>query len=214
MLIAGAVGAAAIAWVVLASGAFSVHSVTVRGAHRINSAQVMEALGPVKGEALLTLDTSELRRRVERLPGVRSAEVSRQWPSAVRVSLVERTPIATVHRADGWWLVDAEGVEFGPAGRRVASLREVRLPARGALSTESARSVAHVLAALPPTLLATVTRVEASSPDSVRLRLMSGATVVWGSAERSAEKARILSTLVRRKAHVYDVSSPSVVSTR
>jgi cell division protein FtsQ len=71
-----------------------------------------------------------------------------------------------------------------------------------------------VLRALPAALLSTVTLVEASSEDSVQLVLASGARVVWGSPDRSADKARILATLVRHKAHVYDVSSPSVVTTR
>ncbi|MDQ1688439.1 MAG: cell division protein FtsQ [Frankiaceae bacterium] len=213
-VLVGAIAVAALGWVVLASGVFSVRAVTVHGAHRMQSAQVVAALGPVKGQALLTLDTTELRHRVEQLSGVRSVQVSRRWPSTVSIRVVERTPIATVHRADGWWLVDSQGVEFGPAGPRPKALREVKLPAPGERSAEAARSAAQVLAALPAPLLSTVTRVEASSADSVRLWLSSGATVVWGSAERSAEKARILATLVHRRAHVYDVSSPSVVTTR
>jgi cell division protein FtsQ len=200
-------------WVVLGSDLLAVQSVKVAGTQRLSASAVLEALGPVRGDALLTSDLGRLAQRVEQLAPVQSAQVTRDWPSGLRVTVVERTPIATVHRADGWWLVDAEGVQFAPSAVRPAQLRLMQLPLTGQVS-EAARGAAQVLRALPAPLLATVTRVEASSGESVQLTLAGGARVVWGSPERSADKARILATLVHRKARVYDVSSPSVVTTR
>jgi cell division protein FtsQ len=55
--------------------------------------------------------------------------------------------------------------------------------------------------------------VEAASPDDISLVLSRGRTVVWGSAEQSARKARVLALLLRRHATRYDVSVPDVAVT-
>ena len=52
----------------------------------------------------------------------------------------------------------------------------------------------------------------AASTSGVSLDLSDGRSVVWGGSDRGADKARILASLLRRKADVYDVSSPDVVT--
>lgn len=208
--VAGALGVAA--WVVLASGLLAVRTVAVAGTHRLDAAQVRAVIGPLRGAALLRVDTAAVRERVAALPGVQSVDVQREWPGTLRVSVRERDAVAAVQRADGWWLVDSQGVEYGPPQRAAGSLRVLALPDSG--SAPAARSAVAVLRGLPAGLLRDVVRVDAPSPSGVRLRLRGGAVVVWGSADRSVEKARILATLLARPARVYDVSSPSVVTTR
>ena len=203
-----------LAWVVLSSRLLAVHSVAVQGTHRVSSDQVRAAVAAAEGHPLLRADLSALSHRVEAIPGVRRAVVTRHWPSTLEVTVTERKPLAAVHRADGWWLVDEDGVEYGPpTATEPAGLHTVTLPPQGQDSA-AATSAAHVIRALPAPLLAQVSQVDATSADDVRLKLRTGATVVWGSDERAAEKARILTTLIAKRARVYDVSSPSVVTTR
>lgn len=212
VLAAAATAIAALAWVLLSSTVFAVREVKVTGNQRLTTAQVLAAVGPVTGESLLRLDAAGAGARVKALPGVLQVKVKRDWPRGVQVSVVERRAIAAVRRADGWWLIDPAGVEFGPPMSAAGKLRVLTLPASG--DAEAARSAAAVLQGLPAPLLRDVIRVDAPSPSGVRLHLRGGATVVWGSADRAQEKARILTTLLNRRAKVYDVSSPSVVTTR
>jgi len=46
------------------------------------------------------------------------------------------------------------------------------------------------------------------------LHLRDGRTVLWGSAERSADKAQVLPALLARAGTTFDVSNPDVVSVR
>lgn len=214
LLVLAGIGSAlaVVAWVLLGSGLFAVRTVTVSGTHRLSAAQVKAVIGPLRGDALLRVDTTAVRERVAALPGVLSVTVSRDWPGTLQVVVHERTAVAAVHRSDGWWLVDSYGVEYGPPQPAAGGLRVLSLPDDGA--APAARSAAAVLQALPAALLRDVLRVDAPSPSGVRLHLRGGAVVVWGSADRAVEKARILTTLLGRHARVYDVSSPSVVTTR
>ncbi len=56
--------------------------------------------------------------------------------------------------------------------------------------------------------------VTAPTADEVTLHLTGGVTVVWGSPGRAAAKARVLAVLMRTHARYYDVSAPTVATTR
>jgi cell division protein FtsQ len=70
-----------------------------------------------------------------------------------------------------------------------------------------------VLGELPASLRSSVTSVTVPSPDQVTLSLSSGVTVLWGSADDAAAKARELAILMRTHARSYDVSSPATAVT-
>jgi hypothetical protein len=71
-----------------------------------------------------------------------------------------------------------------------------------------------VRAGLPKRLRALVVTVRASSVEQVGLVLRDGRRVVWGGVSDGPAKAAALTTLLRLKGHVYDVSSPAVVTRR
>jgi cell division protein FtsQ len=56
--------------------------------------------------------------------------------------------------------------------------------------------------------------VSAASAETVTLTLADGRTVVWGGPERTGDKARILTALLRENAMTFDVSSPDVVTVK
>ena len=70
-----------------------------------------------------------------------------------------------------------------------------------------------MLLALPPELLARVDTISATTNDDVTFTLAGGVqAVTWGSADRSAFKARVLATLVTTQpataAVEFDISAP------
>jgi cell division protein FtsQ len=131
------------------------------------------------------------------------------------VTVVERTPVAVVADGSGWAYIDASGVAYArapaPSGRRGLPVVRTRRGDGGALT-----SAAAVLAALPKGLRDRVATVDARSEDSVVLRWRGKGSVVWGSPERSADKARVLAVLMKaeKKASVYDVSAPDAPTVR
>lgn len=72
----------------------------------------------------------------------------------------------------------------------------------------------EVIDSLPPDVLALVERVSAASANAVRLHLVDGVTVEWGSPLEAELKAAVLGALLQVEAAVYDVSAPAAPITR
>jgi cell division protein FtsQ len=226
-VIGGAVGvgiAGVLAWVLLWSPvlALDMAEVDLGGQGTVvDPTTVMAVVQPHDGEPLPRLDTVELRREILDVPGVRAAEVARVWPHGLRIAVVSREPVAAVPDGAGptagFVLLDVEGVQVGRAAEAPAGLPVISVP----VDDEDAlamNAVLAVLQALPPELAVQVAAASADTQDTVRLVLADGAEVEWGSADRSALKARVLLTLrsapASAGAAVFDVSAPTLPITR
>ena len=186
----------------------SARSVVVSGTGAVPREQVVEAAGIRLGTPLLQIDTDDVADRVAGIRRVATARVQREYPSAVRISIVERIPVAVKDFPDGPHLFDRDGVDFdtappppGLAYFDVASPGPADPPTKAAL---------QVLTALRPEVLAQVSRVAAPSVASVTLTLADGRTVVWGTTDRTDEKSEKLTALLTQPGRVYDVSSPDL----
>ena len=220
----GAVGAVVVAavagWVLFWSPvlALDVAEVEVQGQGSVvDPAALLAVVQPKDGTPLPRLDTVELRRAILDVPGVRAAEVARVWPHGLRVTVVSREPVAAVPVAEGFVLLDVEGVQVGRAGEPPVGLPVISVP----VDDEDARAMTAVLTVLqqlPPELAVQVASASADSQDTVRLVLTDGAKVEWGSADQNALKARVVQTLrnaeASRGAAVFDVSAPTTPITR
>jgi len=67
-----------------------------------------------------------------------------------------------------------------------------------------------VMLALPPEVAGQVGRIAAPSVASITLTLIDGRTVVWGTTDRTQEKALKLAALLTQPGRTYDVSSPDL----
>lgn len=201
------------AWVVMRTSVFGVARVSVAGAHRLTSAAVIAAARVPQGHPLATLDVGAISARVAALPPVAHVSVQRDFPHSVRIDVRERVPVAAVSLTHGVGLIDRTGVMFATVDTPPAGLPVVVLAHPGP-SDPVTRAVLDVVAALPRSLRTRVQTVSASGPASVQLALRGGATVVWGDASQSARKAQVLLALLKQHAHVYDVSTPGIVTTR
>lgn len=209
MLLAAAATLVVVALVVFAytGPALVVRTVQVTGVSTQREAQVRAAAAVPMGRPLARVDAEAISAQVRGLPFVADVDVTRSWPSTVQVAVDVRLPAALVPRASGGYqVVDAEGVPFAAAGKRLKGLPVVQVSldegARPAL-----RAALDVLAALPAPLRSDVRAVTAASPSDVRLTVGKD-TVVWGSPDRSDRKARVFAALRSTPAKVYDLSSP------
>lgn len=220
-------------WLVFRSSLLAVHTVSVRGASRLTPSAITTAAEVPVGKPLALLDTAGVRRRVEAMPAVRSAEVERVWPQAVRITVVERTPVAVVKRpGKPLALVDGTGVLFADVSAAPPDMAILALAHPGP-SDSATKAALEVVAALPASLRPTVTSISAPTPAAVTLSLAQGITVVWGDESNSARKAQALTALLKVQAHPpvvldrhgkplppppkatwYDISSPEVATVR
>ena len=198
--------AAAGAWLVFFSSVLAVHGVQVAGTGVLDPRVVRARAAVPKGTPLASVDLDAIAARVRRLPAVASVDVSRAWPDQVRVLVRERVAVAVVERRGRLRGLDAHGVLFRDYLSRPADLPVLRM--RAGTSADALAAAARVAGSLPRSLASRVSFVRVHTVDTISLALGDGRTVVWGSAEASPEKARVLAVLLHQRASVYDVSVP------
>ena len=94
--------------------AFSSSAVVVSGEDGtlVTADSVRSSIASFEGVPLTRLNTQAVARAVESNVAVRSASVSRRWPTSLRVSVTMRTGMAVEAASGGYWLVDDQGVAF------------------------------------------------------------------------------------------------------
>ena len=192
--------------------------IRVTGTVRLDPAAISQALERHRETPLALLDEGGIRSDLEEFALIRSYSLEVVPPHSLLVRIVERAPIGAVERGSSFDLVDAAGVVVESSRERPAGVPLIRA---GEASPEEAafRSVAEVLEALPDELAARVDVVTASTRDDVAFTIRdAGHRVVWGSAERSAYKTRVLEAAIAVNdpavSWQFDVSAPDSVIVR
>lgn len=214
---------AGVGWALLGSRFLVVRSIHVSGTHLVPRAEVLAAAAIPHGLPLIRVNTAAVARRVTQIRQIESAHVARAWPDGVTISVRERTPVLAVASGNGYQLIDKFGVPVEQAARTPGGMPRLMMaagsPAAGAGSVASLRgspavyAAAGVLRELPAGLVRQVTEVAAPDPSDVTLTLADGITIVWGSTDRAAEKAKELGVLMHTHARSYDVSAPETAMT-
>jgi cell division protein FtsQ len=156
LLVAAGVAAAVVVALggVAESPLLAVRHVNVSGATNEPASEVTEVSGLGSHPPMISFDGGAVVRRIESMPWVAKAWVSRQWPDSVDVRVSERTAVAEVPVTSGatpgatmatlsagsaTWLIDATGRVLGQADGEVPGLPVI-------LGVASPRSVGGWLA--------------------------------------------------------------------
>jgi cell division protein FtsQ len=192
--------------------AMSARSIVVSGIGAVTREEVLDAAHVKSGTPLLQIDTDNIADRVAAIRRVASAHVQRDYPSALMITVVERIPVVVKDLPDGPHLFDRDGVDFATAPPPPAlPYIDVENPGPADPATKAGLTV---LTALRPEVVAQVSRIAAPSVASITLTLADGRTVIWGTNERTEEKALKLAALLTRPGRTYDVSSPDLPTVR
>ena len=200
----GVVGLTAAAWGAIQSPLLDVDRIDVAGTGHTDPAAVTEAAGVERGAALATVDLDAVAERISALPWVQTVDVSRGWPSTLKVRIVERSPVAAVPAQDGGWvLVD-------PSGRQLTVVPEppaevVRLevaplrPEPGAELAPRAALVLRLATTVPDELRPVVVALRpggAGAEATVRLPDGATAVVLLGPVEQARSAWAALATVL------------------
>ncbi|XTZ14162.1 cell division protein FtsQ/DivIB [Micromonospora echinospora] len=202
-----------VTWVLLGTGLFGVREVRVVGTELVTQVQVRQAAAVPDGVPLARVDLAATAGRIGELPPVERATVTRDWPDALVVRVVERTPVAVVPQGERFVVVDRFGVAFRTEPVRPEGLPLARVARPGPDDPET-RAALEVLAVLTPPLREALVDVTVEGLARITVRLSEGRTIVWGDATRGEDKARVATTLLGRDADTIDVSAPDVVTFR
>jgi len=138
-------------------------------------------------------------------------------PNTLILRIVERKPLGVFYSGESFDVVDAAGVVLSNPANPLNTLPQILVQPDP--KSSSFRAVTRVLAALPDQLLKQVNAITASTLDDVRFTIReSSHEVVWGSSERSIEKAAVLRAsliaLDGLDSRIIDVSTPESVVIR
>lgn len=205
-------------WLLYGSSWLRVDHVAVSGTAALTPGEVREAAAVPLNEPLAAVDTDSVEHRLRaRLSRIADVDVSRSWPDTIAVRVTERRPEAIVQKDRKFLEVDEEGVLFAtvpqaPEGVPLLEVEADRSPSsRHFGAARLRREAVGVIAQLPEKVRAETLSVRVRSYDSIALGLTRGRTVVWGSSERGAAKAKTLTALMKAvpDAERYDVSAPT-----
>ncbi|MGA8846544.1 MAG: FtsQ-type POTRA domain-containing protein [Nocardioides sp.] len=209
VLVLGLVGGGVYA--VYFSSALSVQDVEVLGESTVSQDEVLTFADVPTGGPLATADLDAIRRRVENIDAVRTAEVSRRWPHDIRIEVEERVPVAVVAQGGAYVAIDDTGRRFNSYRQPPAGLP--RIQAADVTDSAALSAAARVLGALPSTIRGIVDHLEVDGVDEIELVLNDDRSVRWGSAEASDQKADVLEALLEQPGTRFDVSVPGQPTT-
>jgi cell division protein FtsQ len=206
-------------WVALLSPLLHVDRIQISGARHTDRTSIEDASGIGATTNLLLLSTTDVQRRVEALPWIKSAKVDRKLPGTVRIRVDERTPAMVLTLATSSWTLDARGRVLGPAAGKTRltsiggpALEEPRVGDR--ITDPAIAGGLNVWRSLPKSIR---TRVDAIlAPTTERISLAMGQTIIrYGAAEHFRSKTSVLKALLARlhargiSASYIDVSVPT-----
>jgi cell division protein FtsQ len=147
---------------------------------------VLAAADVPEGQALLDVDLAGVASRIEELPWVVSADVSRHWPGTVVVVIEERRPVAVAAIDEGeWGVLSGDGrlmeVTAVPPEGLVPLVDVPPMTGDGALEPATLEALA-VARLLPASLADRVLGVGRGTDGGVELRLDPGGVVRLGAA--------------------------------
>ena len=107
----------------------TIKEVVVQGNYHTAKEGIVQQLDLEPGMLLFDVDLADKQVAVESLPYVKTAQLSRQWPDRLLVSVTERAPVAIVN-LEKLYYVDADGQIF----KRIEAGEEIDLPVFTGLS--------------------------------------------------------------------------------
>jgi cell division protein FtsQ len=98
---------------VMGDAGFGIGSIRISGNTRTDPKDIFAALGFAPGQSIFAVNMQAARRHLLALEWVADAEVRRQYPDLVSVSIVERKPFAMWETPQGTYVVERSGRAIG-----------------------------------------------------------------------------------------------------
>jgi cell division septal protein FtsQ len=183
---------AALAYLLGWSNVLTAKEISYSGAPTKNSEASVKNLANLEvGQRLARIETRKIAARLQTLPWVDTADISRNWTSGkVVVAVRARIPIATFNGA----LMDATGKRFELPGGY-----DAKLPSVFARDTESGLAAIKLFTKLPTEFSTRTSAFTATSPKNINFKITEGnrsLIVVWGSDVEIGLKLKVYKALV------------------
>lgn len=166
--------------------------VVVEGSTRVPASEIEDALSHLYGEPLARIDSESVQEALRPLTLIQEFTTRVEPPNTLVVTVLERTPVGFVEQGARFVVVDASGLELWSEDVQPEGFPEIT--SQPATDPDGFQASVRVLSAVPEDVLAQIETVTARTLDTVRFSMkQSRHEVLWGSPDRSLEKARVLS---------------------
>jgi cell division protein FtsQ len=98
---------------IMTDAGFGIGSIRISGNHRTDPGDILAAAGFAPGESIFGVDVQAARRHLLSLEWVADAEVRRQYPDLITISIVEKLPFALWETPNGTYVVERSGRAIG-----------------------------------------------------------------------------------------------------
>lgn len=174
------------------SNVFTIKELHFSGAPTKASQQTVKGLTNLTiGERLARIEVRKISARIETLPWVETASVSRNWVSGgVEVAVNPRIPVATFNGE----LMDATGKRFELPGGYNG-----KLPSVFAKDAKSGLAATNLFRKLPTEFSTRTSAFTATSPENIYFKISEGKRsilVIWGAGNEIALKLKVYKALL------------------
>jgi len=178
-----------------------IETVSYRGVENTSLDLVTEVAAIEEGGSLVRFDTGARERRLEALPWVDTAKVTRSWSGEVSVELTERQAVAAVMREqDQWVLVDSEArvltgvVAQLPDLPRLSGVGAAGLP--GSDLGDDADALLRVADLLPESLDGRVEGIYRDDSSEIWISMTTADRVLFGTEQQLSLKVVAMVTVL------------------
>ncbi|MBO8128616.1 MAG: FtsQ-type POTRA domain-containing protein [Peptococcaceae bacterium] len=183
------------AFILVRSPLFEIQALVVKGNRLLTKEEICAAAAIVKGTHIFKTKLAAAEKRVEALPLVKDAEVHRDLPSTVVISVRERQPLALVYIDGAFWEVDEEGIPL-----RKAELISQELPVITGITVDQPdfNRLLEVASAVPTELRTELSEIHINADDEISVFTIDGIEVRLGQAEALENQILVMREVLRQ----------------
>ncbi len=189
-------------YVLLRSPLFEVKKVLVRGNHFLSEERVRSVADIGLGVNIFKLDLVSAAANLKLIPMLKEAQITRNLPSTVVITVKERVPLGLLPTGDGFIEVDEEGIYLTKAGAGVPGLPvitgvkgEVAYPGQ-AVKSEKLGDALAVVKGMPVGTVADLSEVHVDEDGQIKIYTLEGTQCRFGLPVDIQEKGAILAQLL------------------
>lgn len=175
---------------------FDVRTVLVTGANRLSEARVADLAGVDEETNVFRLDEQASALRLERDPWIADASVETSLPSTIRITIVERTPVAVTRSEEGLLMVAEDGTALAPPPEGGTFPEVIRRGPAGE-PRDSIETASSAVAALDLAVRNRIRIVTVDPDGTLGFRMRDGMTVTYGTATELTAKGQALRAILR-----------------
>ena len=196
------------------SSLFDVDEIVIEGVPEELEGEVRRAAGIQKGKPLLEVNSSSSSNRIETIPWVKEARISRSWGGTVTIRVSSRDPVAAFVNEGGWVVVDIEGRVLQKEDVLPYDLlpieEQIGNPSIGEWAPEQVIPLIEVAGTISSVLTGDISSIKGG--DQIELLLFGGGKILFGDSSDIEGKvlaaATILSQVDQSSVLHIDVRAP------